>query len=194
MTITDPAHVAAAKVLREQYQRPRPAPDPHAGLVRDLAEYDRGFGPVSSRSTGRAWRTSGSNGVKDVGTTGRSYLGGRSEANARSTVDLPTPDPARPDAAEHRPRPAAESEPNPPLRSPIQSVWVASFSSVAMASFSSVVDRCGRAIPVGTQSLHLFHQGCGTFTDPRPWPFWLRVAILAGSVSVGLVLGTHVPP
>ena len=28
MTITDPAHVAAAKVLREQYQQPRPAPDP----------------------------------------------------------------------------------------------------------------------------------------------------------------------
>ena len=45
MTITDPAHVAAAKVLREQYQRPaRSAPDPEAGLVRDLADYDRAFG------------------------------------------------------------------------------------------------------------------------------------------------------
>ncbi len=44
MTITDPAHVAAAKVLREQYQQPRPAPDPHDGLVRDLADYDRAFG------------------------------------------------------------------------------------------------------------------------------------------------------
>ena len=44
MTITDPAHVAAAKVLREQFQRPRPAPDPHAELVRDLADYDRAFG------------------------------------------------------------------------------------------------------------------------------------------------------
>lgn len=44
MTITDPAHVAAAKVLREQYQQPRPAPDPHEGLVRDLADYDRAFG------------------------------------------------------------------------------------------------------------------------------------------------------
>ena len=43
-TITDPAHVAAAKVLREQYQRPRPAPDSDAGLVRDLADYDRAFG------------------------------------------------------------------------------------------------------------------------------------------------------
>ena len=36
-------------------------------------------------------RTSGSNGVNDVGTAGRSYFGGRSEANARSTVDLPNP-------------------------------------------------------------------------------------------------------
>ena len=44
MTITDPAHVAAAKVLREQFQRPRPAADPDAGLVRDLADYDRAFG------------------------------------------------------------------------------------------------------------------------------------------------------
>ena len=44
MTITDPAHVAAAKVLREQYQQPRPAPDPNQGLLRDLAEYDRAFG------------------------------------------------------------------------------------------------------------------------------------------------------
>ena len=51
-TITDPVHVAAAKVLREQYQRPaqaaRPAPDPHDELVRDLtrdlADYDRAFG------------------------------------------------------------------------------------------------------------------------------------------------------
>jgi len=46
MTIADPAHVAAAKVLREQYQRPRPASGPHEGLVRDLAEYDRAFGLV----------------------------------------------------------------------------------------------------------------------------------------------------
>ena len=46
MTITDPAHVAAAKVLREQYQQPRPTPDPHEGLVRDLTDYDRAFGLV----------------------------------------------------------------------------------------------------------------------------------------------------
>ncbi len=36
-------------------------------------------------------RTSGSNGVNDVDTAARSYFGGRSEANARSTVDLPIP-------------------------------------------------------------------------------------------------------
>ena len=48
MTITDPAHVAAAKVLREQFQRPRPAADPHEELVRDLADYDRAFGLVDA--------------------------------------------------------------------------------------------------------------------------------------------------
>ena len=46
MTVTDPAHVAAAKVLREQYQDPRPAPDPLEGLMRDLTEYDRAFGLI----------------------------------------------------------------------------------------------------------------------------------------------------
>jgi transposase len=48
-TVTDPEHLAAAKVLRDQYQRPRPAPDPHhepEALVRDLADYDRAFGLV----------------------------------------------------------------------------------------------------------------------------------------------------
>jgi len=42
MTITDPAHVAAARVLRQQFQAPRPA----AGddLARDLGDYDRAFG------------------------------------------------------------------------------------------------------------------------------------------------------
>jgi hypothetical protein len=45
-TVTDPGHVAAAKVLREQYQRPRPAPDPHDELVRDLGDYDRAFGLI----------------------------------------------------------------------------------------------------------------------------------------------------
>lgn len=44
MTVTDPAHLTVAKMLREQYQRPGPAPDPDAELVRDLADYDRAFG------------------------------------------------------------------------------------------------------------------------------------------------------
>jgi transposase len=48
MTITDPAHVAAAKVLREQFQRPRPAADPDDGLVRNLADYDRAFGLIDA--------------------------------------------------------------------------------------------------------------------------------------------------
>ncbi|MGK2876715.1 MAG: IS21 family transposase [Nocardioides sp.] len=51
MTVTDPAHVAAAKVLREQYQLPRPAADPDAGLVRDLADYDRAFGLIDPELT-----------------------------------------------------------------------------------------------------------------------------------------------
>lgn len=44
MTVTDPAHLAAAKLLREQFQRPRPASGPDDTLVRDLADYDRAFG------------------------------------------------------------------------------------------------------------------------------------------------------
>ncbi len=57
MTITDPAHVAAAKVLREQYQQPRPAPDPRAeelarDLTRDLADYDRAFGLIDATTNG----------------------------------------------------------------------------------------------------------------------------------------------
>lgn len=54
MTLTDPAHLASAKVLREQYQRPRPASDPHEGLVRDLADYDRAFGLAQSGLTDNA--------------------------------------------------------------------------------------------------------------------------------------------
>lgn len=46
MTITDPVHLAAAKVLREQFQRPRPAPGPEDGMARDLADYDRAFGSI----------------------------------------------------------------------------------------------------------------------------------------------------
>ena len=36
-------------------------------------------------------RTMGSNGVNAVGTAGRSYFGGRSQANARATVSRPIP-------------------------------------------------------------------------------------------------------
>jgi len=42
MTVTDPAHVAAAKVLREDFSRPRIVDD--GELARDLADYDRAFG------------------------------------------------------------------------------------------------------------------------------------------------------
>ena len=42
MTVTDPAHVAAAKVLRQQFKAPRAvAAD---DLARDLSDYDRAFG------------------------------------------------------------------------------------------------------------------------------------------------------
>ena len=42
MTITDPAHVAVAKQLREEFSRPRTSDD--NPLARDLADYDRAFG------------------------------------------------------------------------------------------------------------------------------------------------------
>jgi hypothetical protein len=40
----------AAKALREQFQRPRVIADPDAGLVRDLADYDRAFGLIGAAS------------------------------------------------------------------------------------------------------------------------------------------------
>jgi hypothetical protein len=45
-TITDPAHVRTAAVLRQQFQQPGLAPgnDIDAGLARDLSDYDRAFG------------------------------------------------------------------------------------------------------------------------------------------------------
>jgi hypothetical protein len=48
MTVTDPAHVAAAKLLRAQFrdQRPIDIDGGHEALVRDLADYDRAFGLV----------------------------------------------------------------------------------------------------------------------------------------------------
>jgi hypothetical protein len=43
MTVTDEAHVVAAKLLREEFGRPRVHEDDNS-LARDLAEYDRAFG------------------------------------------------------------------------------------------------------------------------------------------------------
>lgn len=55
MTITDPAHVTAAKVLREHFQQPRPAVGPDEelarDLTRDLADYDRAFGLIDAPLT-----------------------------------------------------------------------------------------------------------------------------------------------
>lgn len=42
MSVTDPAHVAIAQQLREEFARPRTRVDD--ALVRDLADYDRAFG------------------------------------------------------------------------------------------------------------------------------------------------------
>jgi hypothetical protein len=42
-TITDPAHIALARRLREAFQSPRPVP-PDTDLLRDLADYDTAFG------------------------------------------------------------------------------------------------------------------------------------------------------
>ena len=46
LTITDPAHVAAAKLLREQYRQPPTRLENHLDdeLGRDLVDYDRAFG------------------------------------------------------------------------------------------------------------------------------------------------------
>jgi hypothetical protein len=47
-TITDPGHAATAKLLRQQFGQPQAQPSDiaHEELVRDLADYDRAFGPV----------------------------------------------------------------------------------------------------------------------------------------------------
>jgi hypothetical protein len=42
-TITDPAHVATARRLRQEFRQPR-QPDSATDLIRDLADYDRAFG------------------------------------------------------------------------------------------------------------------------------------------------------
>ncbi|EWS99552.1 transposase, partial [Intrasporangium oryzae NRRL B-24470] len=55
MTVTDPGHVAAAKVLREQFQRAHPTPAPDLDMTRDmtrdLADYDRAFGLLDGALT-----------------------------------------------------------------------------------------------------------------------------------------------
>lgn len=48
MTVTDPAPVATAKVLRQQFQTPRVASGDH-DLGRDLADYDRAFGIIDGQ-------------------------------------------------------------------------------------------------------------------------------------------------
>jgi hypothetical protein len=52
MTITDPAHVTAAKVLREQFQRPRATLAADDGMVRHLTDYDRAFGLTDAGLSG----------------------------------------------------------------------------------------------------------------------------------------------
>ena len=50
MTVTDPAHVNAAAALRHAYQHPITRPGA-AGLVRDLADYDKAFGIDAQQMT-----------------------------------------------------------------------------------------------------------------------------------------------
>jgi hypothetical protein len=50
-----------------------------------------GVAARSCRTSGSKGVNSGSKGVNEVDTAGRSYFGGRSAANARSTVDLLIP-------------------------------------------------------------------------------------------------------
>ena len=45
-TVTDPAHVEIAALLRKQFQQPRTAAAGGNDLVRDLADYDRAFGLI----------------------------------------------------------------------------------------------------------------------------------------------------
>jgi transposase len=51
-TVTDPAHVATAAVLRQQL-RDRPADLQHDDLLRDLADYDRAFGLTADEADGQ---------------------------------------------------------------------------------------------------------------------------------------------
>ena len=47
ITVTDPAHAATARRLRQEFRQSRPA-GPPGDLTRDLADYDRAFGLISS--------------------------------------------------------------------------------------------------------------------------------------------------
>jgi Helix-turn-helix domain of resolvase len=47
ITVTDPAHAAAARRLRQEFRQPRPSGLP-GDLTRDLADYDRAFGLIGS--------------------------------------------------------------------------------------------------------------------------------------------------
>jgi Mu transposase, C-terminal domain len=47
ITVTDPVQAATARRLREEFRQPRPSGLP-GDLTRDLADYDRAFGLISS--------------------------------------------------------------------------------------------------------------------------------------------------
>ena len=47
LTVTDPAHAATARRLRQEFRQPR-TPAPAGDLIRDLADYDRAFGLVTT--------------------------------------------------------------------------------------------------------------------------------------------------
>lgn len=51
LTVTDPAHAATARRLRQEFRQPRPCGLP-GDLTRDLADYDRAFGLISSGGQG----------------------------------------------------------------------------------------------------------------------------------------------
>jgi transposase len=51
LTVTDPAHAATARRLRQELRQPRPSGLP-SDLVRDLADYDRAFGLISGGRQG----------------------------------------------------------------------------------------------------------------------------------------------
>ena len=51
LTVTDPAHAATARRLRQEFRQPRRCPLP-GDLTRDLADYDRAFGLITSGGQG----------------------------------------------------------------------------------------------------------------------------------------------